>query len=104
MPKSLDIPVPDLAGRLALVTGASDGVGFEIAARLARAGAEILMPVRNLDEGRGGRGPHPRADAGCPHPRSPARSVVAASRWHRSPMRSSRRAARSTSRSTTPAS
>ena len=51
MPKSLDIPVPDLAGRLALVTGASDGVGFEIAARLARAGAEILMPVRNIDKG-----------------------------------------------------
>ena len=40
MPKTLDIPVPDLTGRLALITGASDGVGFEIAARLARAGAE----------------------------------------------------------------
>ena len=51
MPKSLDITVPDLTGKLALVTGASDGVGFEIAARLARSGAEILMPVRNLQKG-----------------------------------------------------
>ncbi len=53
MPKSLDIPVPDLTGSLALVTGASDGVGFEIAARLARSGAEIIMPVRNLQKGEG---------------------------------------------------
>lgn len=51
MPKSPDIAVPDLTGRLALVTGASDGVGFEIAARLARSGAEIIMPVRNLAKG-----------------------------------------------------
>ncbi|MFB7884459.1 SDR family oxidoreductase [Microbacterium sp. NPDC056057] len=51
MPKPLDIPVPDLSGKLALVTGASDGVGLEIAARLARAGADILMPVRNPQKG-----------------------------------------------------
>ncbi|MFE5410210.1 SDR family oxidoreductase [Microbacterium sp. NPDC056569] len=51
MPKPLDITVPDLTGKLALVTGASDGVGLEIAARLARAGADILMPVRNLQKG-----------------------------------------------------
>ncbi len=47
----LDIALPDLTGRLALVTGASDGVGFEIAARLARSGAEIIMPVRNPRKG-----------------------------------------------------
>lgn len=51
MPKSLDINVPDLSGKLALVTGASDGVGLEIAARLARAGADILMPVRSPQKG-----------------------------------------------------
>ncbi|MGU3647080.1 SDR family oxidoreductase [Microbacterium sp. C23T] len=51
MPKPLDIPVPDLSGKLALVTGASDGVGLEIAARLARAGADVLMPVRNPQKG-----------------------------------------------------
>ena len=47
----LDIPVPDLTGTLALVTGASDGVGLEIGARLARAGADILMPVRTQQKG-----------------------------------------------------
>ena len=51
MPKNLDITVPDLTGTLALVTGATDGVGFEIAARLARAGAEVIMPARNLKKG-----------------------------------------------------
>jgi NAD(P)-dependent dehydrogenase (short-subunit alcohol dehydrogenase family) len=51
MAKQLDIPVPDLDGQVALVTGASDGIGFHIAARLARAGAEVVMPVRNRDKG-----------------------------------------------------
>ena len=51
MPKAIDIPVPDLSGRLALVTGASDGIGFHIAARLAAAGAEVVMPVRNRAKG-----------------------------------------------------
>ncbi|WP_345803144.1 SDR family oxidoreductase [Microbacterium sp. AZCO] len=51
MPRSFDIPVPDLTSKLALVTGASDGVGFEIAARLARAGADLLLPVRDREKG-----------------------------------------------------
>ncbi|PPG37989.1 SDR family oxidoreductase [Pseudoclavibacter sp. RFBA6] len=51
MPKNLDIQVPSLNGKLALVTGASDGIGFHIAARLARAGAEVVMPVRNREKG-----------------------------------------------------
>ena len=51
MPKTLDIPVPDLRNSLALVTGASDGIGFNIAARLARAGAEVVMPVRTAAKG-----------------------------------------------------
>lgn len=51
MPDTPDIAVPDLTGRLALVTGASDGVGFEIAARLARAGAEVVLPVRDAEKG-----------------------------------------------------
>jgi NAD(P)-dependent dehydrogenase (short-subunit alcohol dehydrogenase family) len=51
VPKAIDIPVPNLAGGLALVTGASDGIGFHIAARLARAGAEVIMPVRNQAKG-----------------------------------------------------
>jgi NAD(P)-dependent dehydrogenase (short-subunit alcohol dehydrogenase family) len=51
MPRIIDITVPDLTGKLALVTGASDGIGLNIAARLARAGAEVLMPVRNTEKG-----------------------------------------------------
>ena len=51
MPKKIDIPVPSLNGRLALVTGASDGIGFHIASRLARAGAEVVLPVRNREKG-----------------------------------------------------
>lgn len=51
MARTHDIAVPDLTGRLALVTGASDGVGLEIAARLARAGAELLLPVRSARKG-----------------------------------------------------
>jgi len=46
-----DITVPDLTGRLAVVTGASDGVGLGLATRLAAAGAQVVMPVRNPRKG-----------------------------------------------------
>ncbi|MGV9331890.1 SDR family oxidoreductase [Nocardia sp. NPDC003726] len=46
-----DVTVPDLSGKLAVVTGASDGVGLGLAARLAAAGAEVVMPVRNSRKG-----------------------------------------------------
>jgi NAD(P)-dependent dehydrogenase (short-subunit alcohol dehydrogenase family) len=46
-----DTAVPDLTGRLAVVTGASDGVGLGLAARLARAGAEVVLPVRDPAKG-----------------------------------------------------
>ncbi|MEO7587556.1 MAG: SDR family oxidoreductase [Arachnia sp.] len=46
-----DLTVPDLTGQLAVVTGASDGIGFVLAGRLARAGAEVIMPVRNSAKG-----------------------------------------------------
>jgi NAD(P)-dependent dehydrogenase (short-subunit alcohol dehydrogenase family) len=46
-----DITVPDLSGKHALVTGASDGVGLALAGRLAAAGAEVIMPVRNRRKG-----------------------------------------------------
>lgn len=52
MPRNeIDIDVPDLTGKLALVTGASDGLGLGLAERLARAGAEVLMPVRDQSKG-----------------------------------------------------
>ncbi|GAA4883975.1 SDR family oxidoreductase [Actinomycetospora straminea] len=43
--------VPDLTGRRAVVTGASDGIGLGIARRLAAAGAEVVLPVRNPRKG-----------------------------------------------------
>src|SRR4051795_5053424 len=42
---------PDLRGRLAVVTGASDGVGLGLATRLTHAGAELILPVRNMAKG-----------------------------------------------------
>ncbi|QIQ06074.1 SDR family oxidoreductase [Streptomyces liangshanensis] len=47
----IDVTVPHLTGRLAVVTGASDGVGRALAGRLALAGAEVLLAVRNPDKG-----------------------------------------------------
>jgi NAD(P)-dependent dehydrogenase (short-subunit alcohol dehydrogenase family) len=46
-----DITVPDLSGKRVVVTGASDGVGLGLATRLAGAGAELIMPVRNPRKG-----------------------------------------------------
>lgn len=51
MPRTIDIDLPDLTGTRALVTGASDGMGLLIAARLAAAGAELVLPVRNPAKG-----------------------------------------------------
>jgi NAD(P)-dependent dehydrogenase (short-subunit alcohol dehydrogenase family) len=49
--RTIDIAVPDLTGKRALVTGASDGMGLGIAERLAAAGAEVILPVRNPRKG-----------------------------------------------------
>ncbi|QCR20432.1 SDR family oxidoreductase [Agrococcus sp. SGAir0287] len=51
MPRTIDVSVPDLTGRRALVTGGSDGMGLRLAERLARAGADVLLPVRNRTKG-----------------------------------------------------
>ncbi len=45
------IAVPTLSGRRVVVTGASDGIGLGLATRLAAAGAELLLPVRNTAKG-----------------------------------------------------
>ncbi|XTP35727.1 SDR family oxidoreductase [Mycobacterium sp. TJFP1] len=52
MTRKATVDVPDLHGKLAVITGGSDGIGFGLAGRLAAAGAEVILPVRNADKGR----------------------------------------------------
>ncbi|WP_336922426.1 SDR family oxidoreductase [Aquipuribacter sp. SD81] len=49
--RPVDLDLPDLTGTRAVVTGASDGVGLVLARRLAAAGADLVLPVRNRDKG-----------------------------------------------------
>ena len=49
--KKPDIIVPDLTGSFVIVTGASDGIGLGLVGRLAVAGADVVLPVRNPTKG-----------------------------------------------------
>jgi NAD(P)-dependent dehydrogenase (short-subunit alcohol dehydrogenase family) len=42
----------DLRGKTALVTGATSGIGTEVAAELAKRGAEVILGVRSVDAGK----------------------------------------------------
>ena len=44
--------VPDQHGRLAVVTGANTGLGFETAQVLAGRGASVVLAVRDIDKGK----------------------------------------------------
>lgn len=44
-------PVPDQSGKIIIVTGANSGTGKEAAARLAAAGAHVIMAVRTPAKG-----------------------------------------------------
>ncbi|WP_312171231.1 SDR family oxidoreductase [Microbacterium sp.] len=49
--KNQDLIIPAQHGVRAVITGASDGIGLGIASRLAAAGAEVVLPVRNREKG-----------------------------------------------------
>ena len=43
--------IPDQHGRVAVVTGANSGIGFFAARELARAGARVVLAVRDAEKG-----------------------------------------------------
>ena len=47
----LTLTVPDLTGKLAVVTGANSGLGLGVAKRLSAAGADVVMAIRNRTKG-----------------------------------------------------
>jgi NAD(P)-dependent dehydrogenase (short-subunit alcohol dehydrogenase family) len=44
--------IPDQTGRIAVITGANTGLGFETTTALAARGAHVVMAVRNLEKGK----------------------------------------------------
>lgn len=67
MPRTaLDSTPPDLTGRLVVITGANSGLGLGLTERLAAAGAEVVMAVRNREKGEAAaeqvRGRNPEAN------------------------------------------
>jgi NAD(P)-dependent dehydrogenase (short-subunit alcohol dehydrogenase family) len=52
MAKWTTTDIPDQTGRVAVITGANTGLGYETALALAARGARVVLAVRNLDKGK----------------------------------------------------
>jgi NAD(P)-dependent dehydrogenase (short-subunit alcohol dehydrogenase family) len=48
---ALAVTVPDLSGKLAVVTGSNSGLGLGLTTRLSAAGADVIMAIRNRAKG-----------------------------------------------------
>ena len=42
--------IPDLTGKIIIVTGANSGIGYEAAKELARKGAQTILACRSMDK------------------------------------------------------